>query len=186
MYYRLDKNELVYVKVNWISLSFKIFVGIVLLCLLLGFTLKPRDVNSFTENELIFIATKQNEFSKEKFIKEIKNLNFKFPHIVYAQALLETNGFKSRIFLENNNLFGMKEAVVRINKSLGTKNGHSYYENWKESLDDYALYSATYLSRINSEEDYFDYLSQGYAEDPNYINKLKKIIDEQKLNKLFL
>ena len=80
----------------------------------------------------------------------------------------------------------MKEAVVRINKSLGTENGHSYYENWKESLDDYALYSATYLSRINSEEDYFDYLSQGYAEDPNYINKLKKIIDEQKLNKLFL
>jgi flagellum-specific peptidoglycan hydrolase FlgJ len=33
---------------------------------------------------------------------------------------------------------------------------------------------------MKSEAEYFDYLRQNYAEDPNYVDKLKKIIEKNK------
>ena len=50
---------------------------------------------------------------------------------------------------------------------------------------DRALYSATYLSNVKTEDEYYNFLSQYYAEDKEYVNKLKKIIDQHGLKKLF-
>ncbi len=138
-----------------------------------------------TEREVELIFAKQNEFSEEKLISKIKELNFKFPHIVLAQAKLETAHFTSKMFNENNNLFGMKQAVTRINTAGGTQHGHAYYDTWTESVYDYALYSSTYLHKLKSESDYFSYLSSSYAEDPNYILKLQEIIQNQNLKSKF-
>jgi len=80
--------------------------------------------------------------------------------------------------MENNNLFGMKEATQRINLSKGTQTNHAYYSYWMDSVYDYALYCATYLSKLKTEDDYYNYLSQSYAEDGSYIDKLKNIVTD--------
>jgi len=132
----------------------------------------------------IIINDSQNKdnFTFNSFKTYLKELNIKYPHIVMAQAMLETNHFQSHIFKENHNLFGMKVATRRPTTNKGEDNGHAYYDNWRESVQDYAFYSAVYLNELNSEDDYFTFLSQYYAEDPNYIDKLKNIIQKNKLN----
>jgi flagellum-specific peptidoglycan hydrolase FlgJ len=129
--------------------------------------------------------SKYNKFSEEKLIAEIKSMHFKFPYIVLAQAMHETNFFVSPIFNENHNLFGMKESYKRINVAKGTQSEHAYYNSWNESVIDYALYTATYLSVLKTEEDYFDYLSENYAEDKQYVFKLKTLIKEKNLKSYF-
>ena len=37
--------------------------------------------------------------------------DIKYPDIVYAQAILETGWFTSRLYLENNNLFGLYDST---------------------------------------------------------------------------
>ena len=76
----------------------------------------------------------------------------------------------------------MKKAKVRPTTSLGTKRGHAYYKNWEASVEDYAYYQAYKgLSNIDSDEEYYNVLAQiGYAEDPNYILKVKKLAEELK------
>lgn len=136
------------------------------------------------EDNIILIHP-NTDFTEEKLVDMVKELNFKFPHIVMAQTIQETSYFKSAIFKENNNLFGMKEAKIRINIARGTNRGHAYYHNWAESVMDYALYSSRYLSKINTEEEYFQYLQQHYAEDPNYVDRLKRIIEKDELRQVF-
>ena len=79
----------------------------------------------------------------------------------------------------------MKQAVKRITKARYTQYEHAYYKNWIESLDDYALYSSTYLYSLKTESDYYEYLSQNYAEDSQYVVKLKKIITAMDLKSKF-
>jgi uncharacterized FlgJ-related protein len=155
--------------------------------LTLGAVSQVNRVNSmnYTESEIEVISSNYNEFTEDKLVQRIKELNFKFPHIVVAQAKLETGNFTSKMFSENNNLFGMKQARQRINTAGGTQHGHAYYDTWLESVYDYAFYSSTYLHKIKNERDYFNYLSQSYAEDPNYITKLKSIIERENLKSKF-
>lgn len=119
-------------------------------------------------------------FSEINLVNKMMEINLKFPHIVLAQSQLETGNYKSKIFKNNNNLFGMKEARSRVKLSVGTKNGHAHYSTWIESLYDYAFYQCRYLGKINNETDYFNYLSRTYAEDPDYISKLKKMAEKNK------
>ena len=128
----------------------------------------------------IIQEVKTTDFTEEKLIEYIKELNIKFPHIVLAQARLESGNFKSNIFKENNNLFGMKEAKQRISTNKGTNLGHAKYENWKECVVDYALYQATYLSKFKTEEQYYSYLADNYAANGNYIKLVKKIAKDYK------
>lgn len=127
----------------------------------------------------------KNEFSEEKLIQMLKDLNVKFPHIVLAQAKLETGHFKSNIFNENHNLFGMKEARVRIHTAKGTKHNHAYYDSWQESVYDYAFYQSTYHSDKKNERQYYRALDKSYAESENYSGALKTIIERENLKELF-
>jgi len=116
---------------------------------------------------------------------EILNNNIEYPDIVFAQAVLESGYMKSKIFYENNNLFGMREAHQRITTAKGTENNHAYYHTWYESVLDYSFYQCKYLSNITTEELYFDYLSQSYAENPNYVSILKDMINRENLKMRF-
>ena len=77
------------------------------------------------EKNILLINMKQELFSEDKLILLMKELNIKFPHVVLAQAKLETNNFHSGIFKENHNLFGMKEARIRISTAKGTNRNHA-------------------------------------------------------------
>lgn len=124
-------------------------------------------------------------FSKENLVKKIKSLDIKYPHIVYAQAYIESGNFKSKLFRTNNNLFGMKEAKSRINLALGSRRGYAYYRNWEDSVLDYAFYM-TYKSKyLNSEDSYYSMLSKSYAENPNYVSVLKNFINKNNIKQLF-
>jgi hypothetical protein len=41
------------------------------------------------------------------------------------------------------------------------------------------------MGSINTEEEYFSYLSQNYAEDKNYIQVLKEVIKNEHLEEMF-
>ena len=184
MLYTYDKSTLRFVRVNWLSMILKVLAVIAVVFSVFGLTIQSTKQDR-TESEVMIILAEQNKFSAEKLIGLIKEMNFNFPHIVYAQAILESSNFQSKIFKENHNLFGMKQAIIRITKAKGTQYEHAFYKNWIESLDDYALYSSTYLSSLKTEGDYFNYLSQNYAEDTLYISKLKKIIASMNLKSKF-
>ena len=182
MIYKYDKDTLNYKKVTgkWLAIT----LGTVIIISLLISLLTLRNINKVTfiseETKAIILreADKENEFSREKLKAYILELNIKYPHIVMAQAEIETGHFTSTIFKENHNLFGMKVATKRPTTNKGEENGHAYYENWKESVVDYAFYSAQYLSDLKSEKEYLNYLSQSYAEDSTYVNKIRKIISK--------
>lgn len=139
------------------------------------------------EKEIIFlnVSDTTGEFSTDKMVYLMKELNIKYPHIVYAQSLIETGHFDSKIFKENNNLFGMKQARTRVTTAQGTQYNHAYYDNWRESVYDYAFYQCRYLSGLKNEEEYLAYLGRSYAEDPNYVSKIRGLVKRENLKELF-
>ena len=138
------------------------------------------------EEVVVVLEEDSNTFSQDALVEELKRLNVRFPHIVLAQAILETGYYESRIYNENNNLFGMKQARARATTALGTQLGHAYYNDWKESVVDYALYQAAYLNKLRTEKKYLSYLNRNYAEAKNYDKALIQIIERENLKELFL
>jgi hypothetical protein len=115
-----------------------------------------------------------NLFSKENLARLIYTLKIAHPDIVMAQAIIESGNFKSKIFKENNNLFGMKMPEYRKTTAIGTNRGHAVYRNWRESVIDYALWQGK-RARYTTTNQYLRRL-RSYAADPNYITKIKKRI----------
>ena len=140
-----------------------------------------------TEEKRLFIETTMevDTFSMDALVIELKELNVRFPHIVLAQSILETGHFGSNVFRANNNLFGMKEARQRCKTAKGTNLGHAYYNNWKESVMDYALFQSAYLRDLKTEKKYLRYLDKNYAMGSNYDVKVVDIINKENLRELF-
>ncbi len=113
-----------------------------------------------------------------------ENLNLAFdingiiaPVIVMAQARLETGHFRSELCTGHNNLFGMKLARVRPTTALSaTEVGYAAYQTWYDSVIDMKLFQEYYLSRGRDLTDYFKFLASiGYAEDPQYLPKVRQL-----------
>lgn len=181
--YYYNNQTLQFKRVKYFPKLIKLAFMATTIFLLMGISTQKNKPN--TEYEKVLIVKKENAFSEESLQKSIAKYNFRFPHIVYAQSMLETHHFRSGIFMENHNLFGMKEAVVRLNMAKGTNRGHAYYDNWEESLLDYALWYATYADKCRTEEQMFQLLGGMYAEDTLYVPKLKWLIEEKSLKELF-
>jgi uncharacterized FlgJ-related protein len=187
MVYKINKKTLkpesissriIFYSTLGITLSFLISISI-------GYTLGKRDRLNLSEEEKLIIIQEKNQFTQVKLIDKLKELNVKFPHIALAQSMLETGNYTSKVFKESNNLFGLREAKQRITTARGTQFNHAYYNDWIESVYDFAFHQCRYLSNLTTEEQYFQYLSQNYAEDPNYITILKDIIQKNKLKNKF-
>ncbi len=186
MYYKFNEETLDFERTKITNKSLIGFGAAVGLLLVFGFTSNPANkVQNLSQEEKLIVIREYNDFSEQKLIEKIGQLNFRYPHIILAQAKLESGHFKSTIFLENNNMFGMKEAKLRANLAKGTNRNHAYYDTWQDCIIDYALYYSTYLSDIKTEGEYFEYLKQNYAEDPTYVQRLKQIIKKQDLKSKF-
>lgn len=106
-----------------------------------------------------------NKLPQEGLMEALIYYDVKYPHIVYAQALIETGNFKSDLCLNDNNLFGL------YNSSRGR---YHRFDHWTKSV---VAYKDFIQRRYKPPEDYYKFLQRiGYAEDPNYINKLKGIV----------
>ena len=79
----------------------------------------------------------------------------------------------------------MKLARQRITTAIGEKNGHAYYRDWVDGLYDYGMWQSSMMCNITNETEYFTKLDERYAEDTTYINKLKNIIEKNKLKNIF-
>jgi hypothetical protein len=175
MLYYFDRKNLTYKRFKWV---YHIAISVVATIVLLVAT-KPDPVvrKRLIEAEMSVNLRGVDEFSPDKLLAFLKELNVRHADIVYAQAVLESYHFKSRIFRENNNFFGMKQAKSRPTTSKGTQHGHAYFDSWRDCAIDYALYSSKYLSRLSRAE-YLEYLGQNYAEDRGYVSKLNQIISK--------
>ena len=95
-------------------------------------------------------------------LSELKRQHVSHPHIVLAQAKLESNMGKSDVFKRTNNLFGLRKG-----------NNYHHFSHWKQSI---TYYKNHVQSRYRG-GDYYNFLADiGYAEDKEYINKLKEIV----------
>jgi len=197
MLYKFNETKLDWQKVNFMP----IFTGLIVIATILSvffYSLGKSSVqaqikddfpNYETYGEVKYIRVFEclNEpFSEKALVQMLEDLNVKYPHVVLAQAILETGHFKSEIFKQNNNLFGMKEAKVRQHTADGTNLGHACYDSWQESVIDYALYQARYLSHIKSESEYLLYLNERYAESGNYDVTVLGLVDRLSLRELFV
>ena len=90
----------------------------------------------------------------------------KHPEIVMAQAVLESGNFKcNNCSWDYNNPFG-----------FFWRGEYKKWDSWQQSI----IYYRNWQSKLYKGGDYYEFLKRvGYAEDPNYINKLKQIVNEQ-------
>lgn len=172
--YRFNNKTLQYDRLH----VYPYVVGAICLMVLMSIS-RSRNQPDNRESEPLVLESELDAFSEDKLMEEINRSGIRFADIVFAQAVLETGRFKSEIFRESNNLFGMKLARQRNTTASGESRGHAYYEDWRLSVMDYSLYQSTYLRKIKTERQYLQYLSENYAEDPNYVNKLIKIKNER-------
>jgi uncharacterized FlgJ-related protein len=137
------------------------------------------------EKMMVITQAKDSSFNKTKLVQMLKDLNVRFPHIVMAQAIIESGHFQSNIFRTNHNLFGMKQARMRCTTAKGTNLAHAYYDNWKESVYDYAFFQSRYLHDLKTEDQYLEYLDRNYAEAKNYDAAIKRVIENEGLLEMF-
>jgi uncharacterized FlgJ-related protein len=183
-FYKYNQSTLQYEPIPHLS---KVLKGLAIFLLLFGFigATSEKEDNYIITAEDVLLVNSQNEFTEDKFISMLDEINLPYPYITLAQAKLETGNFTSKIFNENHNSFGQKEAKVRINLARGTQYGHAYYNNWEESILDYAFWYSTYASKCKSEEEFYQLLDKVYAEDELYSKKLKNIVEEEQLKDKF-
>lgn len=106
-----------------------------------------------------------NKSPQEGLIEALEYYKVKHPQIVYAQAVLETGHFKSDLCLNGNNLFGLYNSKK-----------HRYYtfDHWKDCI---IAYKEMIQYKYKDGDDYLNFLKEiGYAEDSEYICKLKDLI----------
>jgi flagellum-specific peptidoglycan hydrolase FlgJ len=101
--------------------------------------------------------------TKEAILKELVDNKCVLPAIALAQFSQETEHFKSSICKENKNIAGIRNSSSKY--VIGMNRGHCVYKTYKDCIKDYIRIQNSYLKNINKK----------YAEDTNYINKLKNI-----------
>lgn len=180
MLFTYDKDAVLYRKVRYGRLLL-FLSGWTALTMLSTFLLRYEEV---LYERIVNVYLHEPQFSEERLVAKLKQLNVRYPHIALAQARIESGNYRSTIFLENNNLFGMKQAKSRINLAAGTKRGHAYYEKWEDSVLDYAYWCATYANKCRNEDDFYNLLST-YAEANYYESALRKTIEVNDLKSKF-
>lgn len=102
---------------------------------------------------------------EEGLWEAIDYYGLQYPEIVYAQAVLETGHFKSDLCINSNNLFGLYDS---INKE------YFRFNHWSESV---LAYRDMVQYKYKPPNDYYQFLKDlPYAEDKEYINKIKNIV----------
>jgi len=91
----------------------------------------------------------------------LKYTDLKHQDIILKQSILETGWYKSYSCRKRHNLFGFRY-----------KGKYLEFDTWQESID----YMIWWQGRHYKGGDYYEFIKKiGYAEDPEYINKLKSI-----------
>lgn len=153
---------------------------LLLSCVFVVLVLGKKEVNKTTYHKEVLTSVNVDV----QFIEFLRKNGIRFPRVAYAQSLLETGYFSSKIFKENGNLFGMKPS---FRNKFEKRNGHAGYRDVLASVQDYRTWQIRLLNgkTVSNEEEYLRVLDDynvtwcpdcSYAEDPLYIGKIKKIL----------
>lgn len=104
-----------------------------------------------------------NKIGKEVYFLLLENgFSLLQSRYITAQSAHETGNFTSAIFIENNNLFGMKRPAVRKTLATGENKGHAVFKTIEDSIKDFQIYFYN-----------FKYLSS-YPSLATYVKSLKR------------
>lgn len=124
--------------------------------------------NAILKEEPVPVKLEQPEFflhdtpNDSLVLQACAYYGLKHDTIILTQTKLETGNYKSYQCRVNNNLFGLYNSA---------KMEYYKFDHWSESVE---AYKKWIQYRLKDEEDYYFFLSRiGYAEDPDYISKLK-------------
>lgn len=106
------------------------------------------------------------------------DIRSKHPEIILIQSKIESNNYRSSLFLYNNNLLGMKVSGSRTSINNGQRAGYQKYSTWRQCINDYVLWGYSHNFDQLGENEYINLLQKIYAEDPNYGFKIKKMLKE--------
>lgn len=121
-----------------------------------------------------------NPISDEILYNYLKTMRVPHADIIVAQAHLESQNFTSNLFKRQNNFLGMKIPSKRISTTGQGKGEYKDYTNWQECTTDYIFWMHHHQAHKLNREEYFNLLGKIYAEDPEYVEKLKGIISQFK------
>lgn len=109
---------------------------------------------------------------KEGLEEALSYYGLKHKDIVYAQAILETGNFKSKVCKENNNLFGLYNSK---------KKRYCKFKHWAESV---VAYKEWIQKKYQPPNNYYKFLENvNYAEEKEYTRLLKEIVNTRKDDK---
>lgn len=122
-------------------------------------------------------------FTEKNLAQELKKQGIMYPDVALAQSMLETGYFKSNIFLDNNNLFGMKHPRQRPTLSKGPNRGHASFNNWQDSVKDYKMWQEYNKLSNLSKDQYIAKLNRIYCMPPscgsnNYAKKVQSLLSK--------
>jgi hypothetical protein len=128
--------------------------------------------NAILKEEPVPVKLEQPEFflydtpNDSLVLQACAYYGLKHDTIILTQAKLETGNYKSYQCRVNNNLFGLYNS---------TKMEYYKFDHWSGSVEAYKKW----IQYRYKDGDYYIWLQTiGYAEDPDYISKLKFITDE--------
>lgn len=108
------------------------------------------------------------KMSRDNFFLVCNVLEIKFPEVVYAQARLESGNFTSAHFKNRNNCLGIYDSKRKRYMS---------FNHWTDCLLAYRDKVQYRYKRNSDREDYLRWLVEtGYAQDHNYISKVRKML----------
>jgi hypothetical protein len=103
------------------------------------------------------------KLTEKEILKELVKQGCILPNVALAQMKIETGNFKSAICKENKNIAGIKTSKSKY--VAGMNRNHCSYRTYKDCIKDYIRIQNRYLKNIDGR----------YAENPQYIQKLKTI-----------
>jgi hypothetical protein len=155
----------------------------------------------FTFDDYSHPSTSEMSFRKpippltsENLSKELNSIKVLCPEEVYAQMMLESGNLKSFLVRKTNNMLGMRYPVRRATTASGiylpaqdtiikgnvaalkkyaAMNNYAVYDCWQDAVKDYKLWQDAHFS-LN--ERYLVFLSNIYAEDAEYAQKIKSVM----------
>lgn len=118
-----------------------------------------------------------DSFTVDNFKAYLAQINAPHAHVIYSIAKHES-GFRSDLFVNNNNLFGMRRPNTRPNKSIQQGQRWAKFEHWTHSVDDFILYMEYTGMNEVSEQRFLNHIDRNYAMRIGYGQTIKKYFTE--------
>ncbi len=140
----------------------KVILFILLSLFTFSFTTKSSYKNTNIERVDTTFLTR--ELNDSVLYLALLHYEVKEPKIVLAQAKLESGNFTSNLFINKNNFLGLYNS---------RKKEFFEFNHWSDCIKGY---KNMIEYKLKDGENYYDFLKRiGYAEDPDYIAKVKRI-----------